>query len=129
MVAVAAAVLLAAAIGVFFVLPDVVEQRTARPAPVVSDPAAAPQPVVPAAPALTEEQIAQLTDQTDALLAQLLTQQQALTALSVASWGEQDFERYQALSRAGDDAYLDAAYRPEFAKTSLFPCKAGAIHT
>ncbi|MBN1238527.1 MAG: tetratricopeptide repeat protein [Gammaproteobacteria bacterium] len=105
---VAAAVLLVAALGVFFLLPGWVEQRA--PARVAEEPAPA-VPAEPAEPALTEEQLAALQEEADGLLADLLTQQQSLAAASASSWGAEDWQRYETLSRAGDDAYLAEDFR------------------
>ena len=107
LIAGAFAVLVVAAAVVFVALPSWVaepaEQRAATAVP------AATEPAEPAVPALSEEEIAALTDRADALLAQLLTQQQALETVSAGSWGGTDWQRYQELGRAGDDAYLAEA--------------------
>jgi tetratricopeptide (TPR) repeat protein len=65
----------------------------------------------PEGPILTEEELAALQRQTEQLLSRLLVQQSRVAALSPASWAAEDWERYRALSRAGDDAYLADAYQ------------------
>ncbi|HEY5622543.1 MAG TPA: hypothetical protein VIV14_02205 [Gammaproteobacteria bacterium] len=100
------AVTLLAALGVVFLLPVLVEDSEP-----VTDASPEPEAVVeenvePAGPALTAEEIEVLRAEAEALLADLLRQQATLAALSASSWGEAVWERYDELSRAGDDAYL-----------------------
>ena len=98
--------LLALAGVVFFVLPGWVEDPAQEPLVEVVQ----PEPPAPAAPELTPEELAALQAEAEGLLAQLLTQQGELDGQSASEWGGADFERYQALSREGDDAYLLEAY-------------------
>lgn len=93
---------------VIFVLPNWVEEQQEQ-APVVE--AVEPEaPTEPVAPALTPEELEALREEAESLLALLLTQQGQLDEQSAAEWGGEDFERYQTLSREGDDAYLVDAY-------------------
>jgi tetratricopeptide (TPR) repeat protein len=88
---------------VFAVLPDWV----AAPNPQAGAPApAAPVDVPEPEPALSEEELAALREQADDLLADLLNQQQRLESLSAPDWAGEDWPRYEALARDGDDAYL-----------------------
>ncbi|HEU4619486.1 MAG TPA: hypothetical protein VFV10_15725 [Gammaproteobacteria bacterium] len=112
-VAVAGAVLVAVAIGVFFVLPKWMSSAAPEPAPAAS--AAAPEPAEPPKPKLTEAQIAALSAQTEDLLAQLLTQQQRLKEMSAESWGGEDWARYEQASKSGDDAYLAKSFQDSVA--------------
>jgi tetratricopeptide (TPR) repeat protein len=111
----AAAVLLAAAaIGVVFVLPKWVGQGAEQgPPPAAS--AAATEPAQPAEPQLSKEELARLADRTESLLAELLTQQQQLEEMSAASWGGDDWSRYEQAAKTGDDAYLEKAYQDAIA--------------
>lgn len=76
-------------------------QRTAAPAAVTREPAA-----VPARPVLSAEEQAALKKQAEDLLAGLLTLQDRLTGLNAEQWANEDWQRYQGLSEAGDDAFL-----------------------
>src|SRR5690606_22191901 len=67
---------------------------------------AAPVDVPEPEPALSEEELAALREQADDLLADLLNQQQRLESLSAPDWAGEDWPRYEALARDGDDAYL-----------------------
>lgn len=104
-------VLLVAALGVFFLLPGWVERRAAQSAPAEPAAPAVVEQAEPERPELTEEQIAALRDEADTLLGRLLTQQQGLSAASADAWGGEDWQRYEALSRSGDDAYLAHDYQ------------------
>lgn len=111
---IAAAVLLAAVVGVFTVLPRLVGQNAREGAPAQSaPPSAAPQK--PASPELTEQQRAELADRTESVLAELLTQQQRLKEMSVESWGGEEWTRYSQQSKQGDDAYLAKSYQEAIA--------------
>ena len=103
------AVLVVAAAIVFVALPRWVAEP--EPATRAAASTSTVEPAEPAEPALSEEEIAALTDRADQLLAQLLTQQQSLEALSASSWGGVDWQRYEDLGRAGDDAYLAEAFQ------------------
>src|SRR5690606_13512999 len=95
-------VLVFAAAFVFFALPRWV-------APETPEPAAPPAPAAneaPPKPELSEEELRALRERAESLLADLLTQQQRLTARSASSWAGEDWSRYEALARRGDDAYL-----------------------
>jgi len=96
------------AIVVFAFLPDWVaapDRQAAVPPPAPTAPAPEPEPE------LSEEERAALRERAEELLADLLTQQQRLDALSAPSWAGEDWPRYQALSREGDDAYLAGRLR------------------
>lgn len=94
-------ILVLVAIFVFVALPRWVAPSV--PEPVAPAPAAAE---APREPRLSEEELRALRDRAEALLADLLTQQQRLRARSVSDWAPEDWARYQALAREGDDAYL-----------------------
>lgn len=103
---IAAAGLLALAAAVFFVLPSWVEERSAS-APVAAPPVVeAPEP---AGPVLSEEEYAALREQAESLLADVLAQKARLEELSAPVWGADEWLRYDATARAGDDALLDDA--------------------
>jgi len=105
---VALVILVAVAAVVFFVLPTwVAEQEGEEPAAEVVQPEL---PAAPEAPSLTPEELEALRAEAESLLALLLSQQGQLDGQSAAEWGGEDFERYQALSREGDDAYLADAF-------------------
>ena len=55
---------------------------------------------------LSAEQQAALKKQAEELLAGLLTLQDRLTDLNASSWANEDWQRYQELSDAGDNAFL-----------------------
>lgn len=98
------AVLVAVAAFVFFALP-----RWVAPAPDAAAPGRVQTvtvPEEPPEPALGEEEIAALRERADGQLGDLLSQQQRLEALSAESWAGEDWSRYEALAREGDDAYL-----------------------
>jgi len=95
-------VLVFAAAFVFFALPRWVAPET--PASVTPPAPAAPE--APPKPELSEEELRALRERAESLLADLLTQQQRLTARSASSWAGEEWSRYEALSRQGDDAYL-----------------------
>jgi hypothetical protein len=101
--AVVAAGLLAVAVGVFVWLPQWVADSSAKREEAAP---AATAPVEPAKPQLSPEEAAALETQAESLLANLLTQQSRLNAQSVASWGGVQWQRYEELSRTGDDALL-----------------------
>ncbi|MGD8340694.1 MAG: hypothetical protein PVH89_07915 [Gammaproteobacteria bacterium] len=98
----AVVVALAALIGVFFLLPDWVEQSEPQAPPV------AEETVVPAAVErqLSPEELAALRTEAEALLAELLEQQQALAMRSAASWGDVTWSAYETAARLGDEAFL-----------------------
>jgi hypothetical protein len=94
--------LVVAVVAAFVWLPARVNDERAQPAP-----AAVPTPVaVPARPVLSAEQQATLKKQAEELLAGLLTLQDRLTSLNAEKWAAEDWQRYQGLSEAGDDAFL-----------------------
>jgi tetratricopeptide (TPR) repeat protein len=98
----AGALLIAAAVFVFALLPRLMEPAPQRPAAA----APTPQPTAPEAPQLSAEERAALKSQADALLAKLLSQQSRLDALHVDSWGGDAYARYKDLGNAGEDAFL-----------------------
>jgi len=106
---VALGLLVAMAVVVFFVLPTwVAEQDAQEPVVAAVGPAA---PAEPEGPTFTPEELEALEAEAESLLALLLPQQGQLDRQSAAEWGGEDFERYQELSRDGDDAFLvDAFY-------------------
>ena len=98
----AGALLIAAMVFVFALLPRLMEPSREKPAvaaPVV-------QPAAPAGPQLSAEELAALKSQADALLAKLLSQQSQLDALHVDSWGGDQYAHYKELGNAGEDAFL-----------------------
>jgi tetratricopeptide (TPR) repeat protein len=98
----AGALLIAAVVFVFGLLPRLMEPSPQKP--VAAAPAA--QPSAPTVPQLSAEEIAALKTQSDALLAKLLSQQSQLDALHVDSWGGDQYARYKQLENAGEDAFL-----------------------
>ncbi len=100
-------VLAGAAAAVFVWLPrHLADERAARERAAAS---AGPAVVVPAAEPveqLSPEEEEQLRAQADKLLAGLLTQQERLKAQNVESWGGESWQRYDALQRAGEDAFI-----------------------
>jgi hypothetical protein len=60
----------------------------------------------PAKPHLSPEEAAALQARAETLLANLLTQQNRLNAQSVASWGGEQWQRYEGVAATGDDALL-----------------------
>jgi tetratricopeptide (TPR) repeat protein len=98
----AGALLIAAVVFVFALLPRLMEPSRERPAA----PAPAAQPTAPAAPQLSPEELAALKSKADALLAKLLSQQSQLDALHVDAWGGDPYAHYKELGNAGEDAFL-----------------------
>ena len=105
MPALAAAVLVILLGVVFFALPrwvaeepEAANERVAAVAPVV--------PAEPTGPQLSEEELAALEAEAESLLAELIPQQARLDELSAEIWGGEQWARYQALGREGDDTYL-----------------------
>jgi tetratricopeptide (TPR) repeat protein len=105
MVAVAAG-LGALLLAVFFVLPRLTES-TGSASAVVASAAVTEDTVVDVGPALSPEERAALDAQAQRDLAALVTQQDRLEGRNVAQWGGEAWQRYQELSRNGDDAYLE----------------------
>jgi tetratricopeptide (TPR) repeat protein len=101
---VAGAVLLLAIGGAFFWFPARVEQERAAAVP-VAEPQAT-ESAGPEKPVLSPEERAALRDQSEDLLADLLTLQERLTSLNVATWAGAEWQRYEQLSDAGDNAFL-----------------------
>lgn len=101
---VAGAVLLVAIGGAFFWWPARVEQERAAVAP-VAEPQAT-ESAEPGKPVLSPEERAALREQSEELLADLLTLQERLTSLNVAAWAGEEWQRYEQLSDAGDNAFL-----------------------
>jgi tetratricopeptide (TPR) repeat protein len=96
------AVLVLGVVAAFVWLPALVnEERTVQAPVAVTEPVAEP-----ARPVLSPEQEAALKKQAEDLLAGLLTLQDRLTGLNAEKWALEDWQRYQALSQAGDDAFL-----------------------
>ena len=60
---------------------------------------------------LSAEEQAALKKQAEDLLAGLLTLQDRLTTLNAQKWASEDWQRYQALSEAGDNAFLANDFR------------------
>jgi len=100
--------LLVLAFAVFVMLPRWVNDQAASDS--AQTPTVAVEVAVPEEPQLSEEELAALEAQAEALLSKLLPQQVDLEALSVASWGGEQWQRYEELSRDGDDAYLADAF-------------------
>jgi tetratricopeptide (TPR) repeat protein len=94
------AALVVAVIVAFGWLPARVDEQRARPV-AAEQPAAAP-----ARPVLSADQQATLKKQAEEQLAGLLTLQDRLTDLNAADWAAEDWQRYEELSEAGDDAFL-----------------------
>ncbi len=92
-----------AAAAAFYWLPARVEQQRVAALPVEQPPALE----VPARPALSPEESAALRAQSGDLLAGLLTLQDDLTGLNVAAWAADEWAKYQQLSDAGDNAFLE----------------------
>ena len=86
----------------FVWLPSRVEEERAAP----PQTAAAPSVAEPARPVLSAEEQAALKKQAEDLLAGLLTLQDRLTSLNAEKWASEDWQRYQALSEAGDNEFL-----------------------
>jgi hypothetical protein len=91
---------------VFIALPGWVAAPGGQSAAPATASAPPEEPQAEAEPELSEEELAALRNRADALLADLLTQQQRLEELSAPSWAGEDWPRYHALARDGDDAYL-----------------------
>jgi hypothetical protein len=103
----AGALLLATALAVFLVLPRLVGGAAERAAQA----AAAAQPTAqPQVPQLSPAERAKLKAAAEDSLSKLLPQQAKLKQRSAASWGQDQWKRYQALSKRGDDAYLAEDY-------------------
>lgn len=104
LVYVAAAALAMAAVAAFVWLPSWIEQSRSRAA---AAPAAQPAtPAAPQRPVLSPEEEARLRTVAERLLADLLSQESRLNAQGVASWGGDDWQRYETLLRTGADAVL-----------------------
>ena len=104
----ALAALVAAAVVVFVVLPRWVDgQQDQVP---VAEEAPPPEPPEEQGPVYTEAELEAFQAEADSLLSRLLNQQSQLDRRSVSEWGGDDYQTYQELSRAGDDAYLADAY-------------------
>ena len=101
--------LVVAAVVVFFVLPNWVEDQGVDEAVVEAVEPQAPEDSEE--PALTPEELEVLRLEAESLLALLLTQQGDLEEQSAVEWGGEDFERHQSLSREGDDAFLANAFQ------------------
>lgn len=99
-------VLVILALVVIFLLPRWVADEEP-----VEEAVQAPVQAQPPAPEIPAEELAALRAQADELLAELLTQEGRLEVESVEDWGGADWERYQTLFRAGDDAYLAEAFQ------------------
>lgn len=104
-----AAALLALLALVVFALPRWMERdggaEQARETPVPEAPAE------PAPPPLSEAELAALQERAESLLTEVLQQEDRLKARSVSSWAGEDWTRYEARARAGDDALLAEQYR------------------
>ncbi len=97
------------ALAVIFVLPVwVADQQSEEP---VAETPVEVLPEEPQGPVFTAEELAAQRERAEELLAELLAQQARLDGLAVAAWGEDAWEEYQQLSRAGDDAYLADAFQ------------------
>ena len=92
-----------AAAAAFYWLPARLEQQRAAALPVEQAPAVE----APARPALSPEESAALRAQSGDLLAGLLTLQDDLTGLNVADWAADEWAKYQELSDAGDNAFVE----------------------
>jgi tetratricopeptide (TPR) repeat protein len=98
----AGAALVIAVIVAFVWMPARVDQERNATAPVaVAAPAAEP-----VRPVLSAEELAALKNQAEALLTGLLTLQDRLTSLNAEQWASENWQRYRALSDAGDNAFL-----------------------
>ncbi len=101
----AGGVALLVAIGAaFFWFPAQREQERAAAVP-AAEPREA-EVAGPLRPVLSPEQEAVLREQSEDLLAELLTLQDHLTTLNAAVWAAEDWQRYEQLSDAGDNAFL-----------------------
>ena len=98
------AALLLAIGGAFFWFPA--QQEHERAAAVPRQESAAAESTAPAKPALSPEEAARLREESEDLLAELLTMQDRLTSLNAAAWATEDWQRYEQLSDAGDNAFL-----------------------
>ena len=94
---------------VFFALPRWVDDRAEDAASVQQTPAEQAE-AEPEAPALSEAELAALKDQAESQLTEVLQQEKLLEARSASSWGGEDWIRYEALARGGDDALLAERY-------------------
>jgi len=99
-----AGALLAATAVAFVWLPARLEQQRAAPVPVAAPSAA--ESSEPAQPVLSPEEREALRARSETLLANLLTLRERLTSLNVAVWAGDDWQRYEQLSDAGDNAFL-----------------------
>ena len=95
--------LLVTAAAAFYWLPASVEEKRAA---AVVRPAAEPVPEAPARRVLSAEESAALEAQSGDLLAGLLTLTEELRRLNLENWAAEDWEKYQQLSEAGDNAFL-----------------------
>ncbi|MFA5679078.1 MAG: tetratricopeptide repeat protein [Pseudomonas sp.] len=102
----AGAVLVALMIGVFLVLPGLVERTTSEA--VAPPPTAAP----PAAqtPPLRQAELAQARREAQDILARLLEAQDTLEKKQVNLWAEDDFAAMNALAAQGDARYRQGAF-------------------
>jgi hypothetical protein len=124
-----AALALAAAAGVFYLLPRWSEQAKATAAAEAAQAAAraAAANAVPAPAPLSPEEKAALQTEAQRLLAQLLTQQKRLGELHAETWGGDDWARYKTASGAGDDAYIANDFRAAVAKYGDANALGGAL--
>lgn len=100
--------LIVIAVIVFFFLPGWVEEEPLQPVEAILDDVS--DVAEPETPVFTPDELEAFRLEAEALLAQLITQQGQLDDQSVADWGGEDFEQYEALAKAGDDAYLSNAF-------------------
>lgn len=109
LVALLLAVLVAALLGVVFLLPQAVEQppaanETAEPAPAGDEAEAGAEPAEPALPARDERVVDR--EQAEEVLGRLLAQVKTLEARAVERWGGIEWKRVRDEYAAGDEAYL-----------------------
>lgn len=105
-VALAGFTLLVLAIGVFFVLPDLVGNRLPVPAPVATTPSPGPAADSP----YQQARLAEARREAQDILASFMEARKTLEAKQVTLWGAKDFATALDMAAAGDELYRQGAF-------------------
>lgn len=106
-VSVASLILLVLLVGVFFVLPQWVDEPdTGPPAPSAGTAAGPVADEQPSAPALSQAELDALEESATDLLVEILELNEQLEARSADVWGGDEWVAYSETARAGDEAFL-----------------------